>query len=90
MRLFTLNGSKRSGNGLKPPNACSTWANGGKHSRPWTVDEYLLVDGIACTYSVCEGGVVVHLPGRVDVALALLRESRLVQEPSKWRIEGFE
>jgi hypothetical protein len=40
-------------------------------------------------YSVYASGIVVHLPGRIDVALPLLQETRNVQEPTVWRMSGF-
>ena len=90
MRLVTHNGSKPNANDCAAPgNSSVRWKHGGQRSQQWRLEEYLWVDGLACSYSVGGNGVVVHLPGRIAVELVVLRQTREVKEPKKWRVEGY-
>ena len=66
-----------------------TWSNGGRRSVPWTVDEYLYVDGLPCTYTIGGNQIIVHLPGGSGVPLPTIRATRTVVDPIKWRTENY-
>lgn len=66
------------------------WSGGARKSRPWADDEYLVIDGLRCTYTITAAGVMVHLPGNKTLPLMLVRDSFLVWEPKRWRAEDYE
>lgn len=66
------------------------WSGGARKSKPWTDDEYLLIDGMRCTYSITAGGIVVHLPGKRTLPLVVVRAEYLVLDPKCWRAEDYE
>lgn len=62
----------------------------GRRSLPWRPEELLYVDGMGCTYTTGATGVLVHLPGRIDVPLTVLKgENRAIIEPKRWRFEHY-
>lgn len=52
-----------------------TDSNKGRHTIPWTDDEYMLVNGRKMIYTVAREPrrITVHLPGRVSIPLKKLK-----------------
>ena len=68
----------------------SKWVHGGRRSKPWDDDEYMLVDGLRCTYSVLPNGIVVHMPGSRTIPILVVRANFVVIDPRRWRVESYE
>jgi len=56
-------------------------------TRPWSQDEYLLVDGVRAVYNTNEHGTIseVHLPGGLSRSLRWLRAHCTVIMPIRLR-----
>jgi hypothetical protein len=66
------------------------WSGGARKSKPWTVEELLVVDGLRCTYTIAAEGILVHLPGKRTLPLVVVRAEYLVLDPKCWRAEDYE